>query len=183
MLSQPSDFAREFEPVAPALHAWAALRCRGPLGLAVEADDLFQDVALEAHLAYERYDPHAGSFRGWLFGVGARVAANRLRAAARRDAVLGQRPLDSLGREPFDEVTTISRRVRRDEALRSFLASVEQLDETERALLIHRGLEGLEHAEVAELVGLSAEASSKRWQRLRDRLRELPAARDLLADP
>ncbi|QDU65032.1 RNA polymerase sigma factor [Engelhardtia mirabilis] len=182
MPPRSDSYAGNFETLAPALRAWAVLRCRGPLGLAIDADDLFQEVALEGYRAFERFDPAHGEFRPWLFGVASRVAASALRRSARRNAVAGTGQLESLEHEPPAEVTTISRRVRRDEALTAFIRKVVELDDIDRGLLLHRGLEGLEHAQVGELVGLTTEGASKRWQRLRDRLRELPQARDLLGE-
>ena len=76
-----SDFATLYEPVAPALRAWAELRCRGPLGRAIDADDLVQEVCVEGLAALDRFDPERGAFRPWLFGVATRVGhrASRLR--------------------------------------------------------------------------------------------------------
>jgi RNA polymerase sigma-70 factor (ECF subfamily) len=175
-----TSFAAHYEAAAPALCAWAALRCRGPLGTLLDPDDLVQEVALEAMRAFERFDPARGAFRPWLFGVATRVASALLRSSARRHAIAGVDPLGS--QDPHAEVTTISRRVRRDEALTRLLDHVTGLDPIERDLLLYRGLEGLEHAEVAELVGLGTEAATKRWLRLRERLVQLPAARDLLGE-
>ena len=112
----------------------------------------------------------------------ARVAADALRSAARRHAAAGIGSLERVDNELPIEVTTISRRVRRDEALTAFVDHIATLDETDRGILLHRGLEGLEHTEVAELLDLSAAAAMKRWQRLRDRLRELPLAHALLVE-
>ena len=58
----------------------------------------------------------------------------------------------------------------RAEVLRTFIARVESLDEEERRLLLLRGLEGLEHEDIARELGISSAAVAKRWQRLRDRL-------------
>ncbi|MDF1798639.1 MAG: sigma-70 family RNA polymerase sigma factor [Planctomycetota bacterium] len=175
-----SPFASHYELAAPALCAWAALRCRGPLGTLLDADDLVQEVALEAMRAFERFDPEHGSFRPWLFGVATRVSASLLRSSARRHGIAAIDPLGS--QDLRAEVTTISRRVRRDEALTRLLEQVAKLEPIERDLLLYRGLAGLDHAEVAELVGLGTEAATKRWLRLRGRLVELPAARDLLGE-
>jgi RNA polymerase sigma factor (sigma-70 family) len=69
-----------------------------------------------------------------------------------------------------DSVTAVSKRMVRDESLASFRARIEQLAEEERKLVLHCGLEGLPHKEVAERMGLGVEAVTKRWQRLRARL-------------
>lgn len=176
-----NPFDLHYPEVAQALRAWAVLRAQGVLGRFLEADDLVQEVCFQAYRSVGGYDPTRGSFRRWLFGVASHVAADLLRRAARANArgfgadVLGSRA----GGIPED-ATTLSRRVARDEGLLNFLARVEQLEPAERELLIWRGLEGLQLAEVAALCGCSEETAKKRWQRLRARLRELPAAAALL---
>lgn len=181
--SAPRDrFLAAYEEAAPALRAWAVLRCRGPLGRALSPEDLEQEVCLEALRAIDRYDPERGPFRPWLFGVASRVASNAMRRLARGRLTPGAPLSQGRAQQLPADVTTVSRRVRRDEALEALLATVEQLPDDERRMLLYRGLEGLEHAEIAELMGMSPEGAAKRWQRLRDRLREHPAASSLLAD-
>ena len=170
MVRRARDFEGRFAPLAPALEAWARLKCDGPLGRALEPGDLVQEVALAAFGAFERFDPERGPFRPWLFGVASRVAAEHLRRAARRAGRADQRLETRLRRLP-DELTTISRRVRRDEALGRAILRLRELDPLDRQVLIHRGLEGLEHADVGALTGLAPDAAAKRWQRLCERLR------------
>lgn len=172
-------FLARYAEHASALMAWAHLRCRGPLGSVVDADDLVQEVAVEAWRARERFDPARGSFRGWLLGVAGHVAASALRRVARRSAVLGR---ESELAEPMAELTTISRRVRRQEATSELFAALDALADADRELVLLRGLEGLDHAAVGEVLGISAEAASKRWQRLRDQLATWPEANDLLSE-
>ena len=54
----------------------------------------------------------------------------------------------------------------------AFNKAIESLKDEERALVIHCGLEGMLHTEVAERLGLNSEAVTKRWQRLRKKLVE-----------
>ncbi len=82
-----------------------------------------------------------------------------------------------------DSVTDVSRRIARDEVLAQVVDSLRVLDEIDRNIFVHCGLEGLKPGRVATLVGLSREAVTKRWQRLRTRLRkEVPEGERLLAD-
>lgn len=178
----PSDFAALYAEVATALYGWAVLRCCGPLGKAMTADDLVQEVCLEAVRALPRYDPARGAFRPWLFGVAHLVAANALRQLARGRLSPGEAMSISRQQALPSAWTTVSRRARRDEAVESVLGWVRALPEEERRLFQYRGLERLEHAEVGEVLGIGAEAAAKRWQRLRERLQELPAAAALLGD-
>lgn len=174
-------FTAAYAEVAPALFAWAVLRCTGPLGRAMTPDDLVQEVSLTALRALSRYDPERGEFRPWLFGVAQIVAADALRQLARGRLTPAGGSLGISGQQALPaEWTTVSRRVRRDEALERLLQWAAALPEEDRRLFQYRGLEWMSNAEAAEALGISTEAATKRWQRLRGRLRELPAAVDLL---
>ena len=176
-----NPFDLHYPEVAQALRAWSVLRTRGVLGRFLEADDLVQEVCFQAYRSVSGYDAERGSFRRWLFGVASHVAADLLRRAARANARgLGGDMLGSRAGGVPEDATTLSRRVARDEGLLNFLARVEDLEAVDRDLLIWRGLEGLQLGEVATLCGCSEETAKKRWQRLRARLRELPAATALL---
>jgi DNA-directed RNA polymerase specialized sigma24 family protein len=80
-------------------------------------------------------------------------------------------------------ITSVTRRVAREDGIARFLERVGALGEEERALTILRGLEGLSFEDVGLRLNLAPETVKKRWQRLRAELiaRDLP--RDLLADP
>ena len=108
------------------------------------------------------------------------VVQRLLRTTARRHA-RGDRPepLATRAHRLPDEATTITRRVARDEGLAAFVRRLEELDDDDRRLLMYRGLEGLAHRDVGELLGVSEETAKKRWLRLRERLSALPSARTL----
>lgn len=180
---RPRDFATHYAEVASALYAWASLRCAGPLGRALAPDDLVQEVCLAAWRALPRYDERIGGFRPWLFGVAQIVAAEALRQLARGRLGPPGGPLSISRQQDLPAAwTTVSRRVRRDEALERLLATVRALPEEERLIFQYRGLERLEYAEVGELLGIGAEAARKRWVRLRERMASLPAASALLGE-
>jgi len=80
-----------------------------------------------------------------------------------------------------DSATAISRRVAREESLKLFANWVQSLEEDDRMLLIHHGLEGLSQAEVADRLQLGREAVAKRWQRLMARVVEQKLPRELFA--
>ena len=79
-----------------------------------------------------------------------------------------------------DFATTVSRRMMRDESLAAFDKTLRGLNREERDLIVLCGLEGLPLKDVAERLGLGLEAVTKRWQRLRGRLRAGPMPPDLL---
>ena len=180
-LPDAGAFNEHYAGMASALRAWAVLQCQAVLGRYVEADDLVQEVCFQAYRSYAKFDEARGSFRRWVFGVASHVAADMLRQAARaRARGFGPDLLGSQAGGVPEDATTLSRRVARDEGLLRFLRRVQDLDDDDRKLLLWRGLEGLQLAEVARLIDCSEETAKKRWQRLRARLQQLPAANDLL---
>lgn len=75
-------------------------------------------------------------------------------------------------RELPDTATSITRRVVRNEEIAELLKFVETLSDEDRRLVLYRGLEGLRHERVAQLMELSVDAVMQRWSRLRTRLQE-----------
>lgn len=166
---------------APAVYAWACLRVTRRLRAFASPEDLAQEVWVRAMRAAPTRDPAAPP-RAWLFTIGKHVlyevqrAANRDRTAGAGGSTTRLLALDGV---PAD-VTSLTQRLARDDALREFLARATQLEGEERMLLIHVGLEAMPHAEVAARLGIGVEAVQKRWQRLRDRVREWPSAAQLM---
>ncbi len=179
-----ASFARLYERIAPAVHTWAELRLRPAMRTRVEPADIVQEVWCRAWSALPKLEPET-PFRPWIF----RIAKNVLLEALRLAQGAGEGPgtpgpttrLFALENLP-DDATAISQRVARDEELAAFAALVRSLDEEERALVLHCGLEGLSYREVALRLGISADAVAKRWQRLRARLFERGLPRVLLVD-
>lgn len=170
---QPEAFATAFAAQAPALLAWASCRVRGELRARLEPDDLVQEVGVRACSKFADFDPRLGNFRQWLFGF-----ANRIWLEALRE--IGRDPLGGRRRHGGDTqlqgvaaaVTTISRAVANQDALRACRRRLDELDEDDRRLLACIGLEGLSHAEAAVVLGIREDTCRKRWQRLRERLQD-----------
>ncbi|MEZ5964500.1 MAG: sigma-70 family RNA polymerase sigma factor [Planctomycetota bacterium] len=176
--SAAEAFAARFAADAPALVAWATCRIGRELRARIDVEDLVQEVGMRACLRAEAFDPRRGTFRQWLLGFANRVWLETLRE-------LGRDPLGPRRRRGGDSqlpgvpnsVTTISRRAANDEAARACRARIDALDEPDRRLLVAVGIEGLSHVEAALLLGIGEDASRKRWQRLRERLRDDPILR------
>lgn len=196
-------FTELYERVAPALYAWLRLRLSPSTRRRLDPEDVVQEIWLRALRAFARFDPERGSFRGWIFQVAKYELLDTFRglasaagvqileeAAAHGDAspaVSSDRP--GAADAPFarlsqvpDEVTSFTRRIARDDDLHRLLAHVEALPDDDRALVVHCGLEGRPASETAVLLGLSHEATRKRWLRLRDSLRERAWVHALFAD-
>lgn len=166
-------FRELYERIAPSLCAWARLRSNPALDLALEPDDLLQEVWLRAFENLSEFDPQRGSFRAWIFGIAKNVALD----AWRRKKVPLAAPADpsrgSIGLESWPDVaTSIHTRLARDESSRLLMQHVAGFDPVDRSILVACGMEGVPCAVVATRLGLSADATKKRWQRLRARLAE-----------
>lgn len=176
-------FEKSYAEVAPALYAWAELRIRPSLRARLEPQDLLQEVWLRGKRSYARFDPGSGSFRAWAFRIGKNVLMEAIRAV-RQEALTtpGLSPTNRmLALEGVPQnVTSFTQRLANEESIREFLRHAEGLDEPDRMLLIHCGLEDETCAEAAPKLGLSEDAAIKRWQRLKARLREKAWSRSLL---
>jgi RNA polymerase sigma factor (sigma-70 family) len=180
-------FGSLYTRIAPALFAWASLRIPRHLRGNLEPEELVQEVWCRALDRISTFDP-VRSFRYWIFRIAANTLLENLRRYARgtrsRPPADGHHP-----RSPTDDpdqvpamITTVSRRVSRDEAVHAFVEEVGRFTDEDKKLLLYRGLEGRSHSEVAERLGISVEAAVKRWQRLRERLRHHPLPAEMLAD-
>lgn len=171
----PEAFARQFEEVGPVLLAWARLRVRPELRTQLDPEDLLQEVGCRAFANVRAFDAQRGSFRQWVFGIANRVLLEAMRELGRQPRVVEPGPERTGFSDVAAVITSITRKVARDELVGRFLLQVDGLEHGDRELLLHHGLEELTHAQVAALLGIGEDAVRKRWQRLRDRLREDPA--------
>ncbi len=161
-----------YPPLAPALHAWACVRL-GTDRTRIAPEDLTQEVWLRAVEVFERFDAGRMPFRAWLFAVAKNVLLEVRRRLERCQAEVGAQGsttrLLALDEVPL-EVSSISRRLARDETVQQFVARVQTLDPIERMTILHCGLEGMPLAEAAARLGENPTATTKRWQRLRERM-------------
>lgn len=174
---------RLYPPLAPALVAWASLRLSPALRRAVSPEDLAQEVWLRAFEVFGSYDPARASFRAWLFAVGKNVLLEAQRRSLRFGRELAadgsSTRVHALQGVP-DDVSSLTRRISRDERVRDFVQRLAELDDKDRMTAIHCGLEELSLVEAAQRLGESHEATGKRWQRLRERMRGWAGALDLV---
>jgi RNA polymerase sigma factor (sigma-70 family) len=177
-------FGLLYERIAPALYTWAEIRIRPSVRAWIDPGDLVQEVWCRALRILDRFDPEKVPFRYWIF----RVAKNVLLEATRkvsgpegRAQTPGTTSRMNVLAEVPDSVTGISLRLSRNEELERFRDWVRELEAEERDLLLHHGLEGLSHEQVATRMQLGVEAVAKRWQRLRRKLEEQALPREVLA--
>ena len=128
------------------------------VGAREDAEDVVHDMFVGLPDALRRYEER-GSFPAWLKRVTARVALMRLRSGKRRREVT----LDDAAERSEPTMTS-----ERD----GLQAAVNTLPDHLRAVLILKEIEGYSHAEVGELLGISAGASRVRLNRAMRRLRK-----------
>ncbi|QQS11468.1 MAG: sigma-70 family RNA polymerase sigma factor [Rhodospirillales bacterium] len=152
--------AEQLPQHVPALRRYA----RALTGDAHNADDLVQDC-LERSLE-RAHQWREGNLRAWLFTIMHNLHANdRRRVASRpRLAAIDDVPEPSRAASQFEELSA-----------RQTFATLKQLPEEQRQVLLLVALEGLRYAEVAEVLGIPLGTVMSRLSRARDRLRDLMA--------
>lgn len=175
-------FSELYERLAPALLTWARLRIRPAWRAHIDETDVVQEVWCRAWRAFPDFDADRIPFRYWTFRIAKNVLLEASRKLRSSGAAAGTTTRLLILSQVPDEATGLTQRVRRDEELELFADWAQTLPEDDRKLLLHVGLEGLPHAEAAERLGLSTEALSKRWQRLKQRIEEHAVPRRLMAD-
>lgn len=171
-------FSELYARLAPALYAWAAMKIRPSQRGALDPEDVVAEVWVRAFRALPQFDPQV-SFRAWLFRIAKNVlleSFRKLRPDSKAPAAGSSTRVFQLQHYP-DSATAISQRVARLDGVQHLLSWVQELDEQDRLLFVHCGLEGLSYAEAAERTGLARDTLAKRWQKLRERARQfaLPA--------
>lgn len=177
-----SRFSDLYERIAPALYAWAALRVRPAMRTAIDPQDVVQEVWCRAWKAFDTFDPATTSFRLWVFRIAKNVMLEAFRKAQRSSGqVAGPTTRMFQLQNVPDSATNVSRRMARHDGLRVLLNWVGELDEDQRKLFVHCGLEGLTYAEVGARMQLNKDTVAKRWQGLRERVAQFAVPGDFLA--
>lgn len=149
---------------APSVMRWATRL----LGDAQDAADVTQEVFIIAERRLDSFDGHSASDATWLFRITENVVRNRRRSLRRRAAVIEEaEAADSAtsARAPDDAL-----HARR--SARLVAQVLEQLSQTDRALLVLFELEGLPGEQVAAMLELSPSVIWVRLHRARARFAE-----------
>ncbi len=160
----------------------------------VDASDVVQDVLLEAHGRLNDFI-QSGSmpFHLWLRHLvkDRMIDVHRRHHAQRRNVDREQHaPQSADVSSAFDlfaqisdqELTPAAASIRKEIEVR-FLGALEQLDETDREILLMRHCEQLGNSEVAELLGLSQPAAGMRYLRALRRLRAVLGIEGSVSNP
>jgi RNA polymerase sigma factor (sigma-70 family) len=130
-------------------HGAVVLRvCRAVLGGHADAEDAWSETFLSALVAYPRLGPRA-DVRAWLVTIAHRKALDAIRARGRRAL-----PVDEVPDRPSDLGVPGA-------ADPDLWAAVARLPERQRLAVAYRYLGGLPYADVAAIVGGTAEAARR----------------------
>ncbi|MCW5746000.1 MAG: sigma-70 family RNA polymerase sigma factor [Alphaproteobacteria bacterium] len=143
----------------PALRRYA----RALTGDGAAADDLVQDC-VERALTRAHLWRQPGNLRAWLFTIMHNINANERRRAASRPRLA---TIDDIP-EPAQPASQIGKLM----ASETF-AALKMLSMEHRQVLLLVALEGLQYAEVAEVLGVPVGTVMSRLSRARDRLTQL----------
>lgn len=134
------------------------------------ADDLAADVFVAAFTARDRYDPDRAGVTTWLYAI----ATNKLRSRQRRAG----RELRAVARVAGEATPQVDHEAAVDGAVdgRAHLdrvrVALDELAELDREILVLVAWEGLDHAEIATVLGVEPGTVRSRLSRARSRLRE-----------
>src|SRR3954451_11723606 len=144
--------------------------CRGILGSSEDAEDVLQEVFVNAHAAMVA-DSRPINVRPWLY----RIARNRCLNHLRKPVAEGQ---DSMDIHECNGAGTLER-VQKREELRAIFADVGELPETQRTALVLREIDDLSYEEIGEAMGTTLPAVKSLLVRARMSLAEASESRVL----
>lgn len=163
-LRDPELFGIIFDRYFPEIHRYIARRL-GPDA----ADDLAAETFLTAFHKRRRFDASRGIVRGWLFGIATNHISRYQRSAARASRAMARTPPPPVRDEGhadqvIDQVTAAA-------FLSDLSATLAELNEGDREVLLLVALGGLSHAEIAAALGIPYGTVGSRLSRARGRLR------------
>ncbi|MFJ9968747.1 RNA polymerase sigma factor [Streptomyces avermitilis] len=162
----PAAFGQIFDEYARVVYRHA-VRWTGDWAA---AEDVVSLTFLEAWRLRKKLRPGGESLRPWLLGIATNVLRNTARAARRHQKALTQLP----ARESVpDFAEELVGRLADTEELAAAKAALEQLRPAEREVFALCVWSGLEHAAVAEALGVPVGTVRSRLSRARNRLRQL----------
>ena len=143
-----------------------------------EAEDLTQEV-------FARIGRALKSFRGesklstWIYQIATNVAVDRLRRSSARPGDEKKLPIEDIveGEEDKEiwtgeQTPSTEQRVIRQEMNGCIREIIETLPQTYRSVIVLSELEGFKDTEIADILGLSLQATKIRLHRARTRLKE-----------
>lgn len=155
--------------------------CYRMIGDGTGAEDAAQEVLLRLWRTRSTYDPARASVRTWAYAIASRYCIDLLRAAPRKALPTDLSDRNGAGDQPFAElrpgswVTPLpdaggdpAAAAERHETIRmAFVAALQHLTPSQRAVLVLRDVYRHSAAETAAMLGISAAAAHSSLQRAR----------------
>lgn len=145
--------------------------CRQMVGSTEDAEDVLQEVFVNAHKAILA-DNREINLRPWLY----RIARNRSLNHLRKPKAVAQESMDLV---PITEAASTAEKVHNREEFRQLLQDVTKLPETQRAALLLREIDELSYEEIAEAMDTTVPSVKSLLVRARISLAEASQARML----
>lgn len=167
-------FEALFERIAEPLYQWGCIQIRKQNVPTLFSEDIMQETWLRAIEKLENKHRDA-PFRNWIFTVAWNVflEAAKFQRRQRRRAPNG---LASSMWRHFEHEDTQAHRISQvlmaDERVQSIRRIISELPRDDQSLVAMLKYEGISQIEAAERLGISQDCVSKRWCRLKERLRD-----------
>ena len=183
MLAVQGDDASAFEELMFRFQGRVQSLFRHLLGNREMAEDLTQDVFLRVFRARQSYQPSA-KFTTWLFTIANNVALNQIRSQQRKPTVqfsgqFGSEISESgTSFEPAEVIVAGSesmpaRQLDKSELREMVHLAIESLNERQRMAVLLNRFEGMNYAEIADVMQLSPQAVKSLLCRAHIQLRNL----------
>jgi RNA polymerase sigma factor (sigma-70 family) len=143
--------------------------CRQMLGSTEDAEDVLQEVFVNAHRAILADDREI-KLRPWLY----RIARNRCLNHLRKPVAEGK---DSMDAHPIVDAASTHERVQNREEFRQLLSDVGRLPETQRTALLLREMDAMSYEEIAQAMQTTVPSVKSLLVRARIALAESSQAR------
>ena len=160
-----------FEAIVDRYQARLLGFCRQMLGSTEDAEDVLQEVFVNAYRAMLA-DEREINLRPWLY----RIARNRCLNQLRKPTADAQESMDLV---PAVEASSTAEKVHNREEFRQLLADVGKLPETQRSALLLREMDAMSYEEIAQAMETSVPSVKSLLVRARIALAEASQARQL----
>jgi RNA polymerase sigma-70 factor (ECF subfamily) len=139
------------------------------------SEELAQEVFLRVYRSRSTYEPTA-KFTTWLFRIATHVALNSIRDRKKEKGheSLDEELLDGMERQVADRQKTVEQEMVHEVKLREVRQAIEALPSKQRAAVLMHKYEGLDYAQIAEVLRCSESAIKsllfRAYESLRGRL-------------
>ena len=181
MLAVQKDDASAFEELMYRFQGRVQSLFRHLLGNRAVAEDLTQDVFLRVFRARKSYQPNA-KFSTWLFTIANNVALNQLRSQRRKpETQFGGEANENFSEAVFNPAEAMvagseflpARQLDKSELCEMVRLAIESLNERQRLAVLLNRFEGMNYAEIADIMQLSPQAVKSLLCRAHVQLRNL----------